>query len=155
MLTGSGRRRESLAEEKARIAAESYETAERVSAVTRPHALCPQQVFAWRRAARLPLAEPPAAAPLLFRRRLNADAEAGCNAAAEVAEAEGGPGRRHDLAHERVTVRQAAGGRQDPMVRDRRWCGTPHYGAVSGAIGRAGSQRVHDARHPRVPVAAS
>jgi transposase len=64
VFTGSGRRWEWLAEEKARIVAESYETAESVSAVARRHALSPQQLFAWRRAARLPLAEPPAVEPL-------------------------------------------------------------------------------------------
>ena len=64
IVTGSGRRREWLAEEKVRIVAESYETAESVSAVARRHFLSPQQLLAWRRAARLPLAEPPAAEPL-------------------------------------------------------------------------------------------
>ena len=60
VFTGSGRRREWLPEEKARIVAESYEAGETVSAVARRYALSPQQLFAWRRAARQPLAEAPA-----------------------------------------------------------------------------------------------
>lgn len=64
VFTGSGRRREWLPEEKARIVAESYDAGETVSAVARRYALSPQQLFAWRRAARLPLAEAPAPEPL-------------------------------------------------------------------------------------------
>ena len=60
VFTGSGRRREWLPEEKARIVAESYEASETVSAVARRDAVSPQQLFAWRRAARQPLAEAPA-----------------------------------------------------------------------------------------------
>ncbi|TGT50273.1 transposase, partial [Mesorhizobium sp. M2E.F.Ca.ET.166.01.1.1] len=60
VFTGSGRRREWLPEEKARIVAESYEAGATVSAVARRYALSPQQLFAWRRAARPPLAEAPA-----------------------------------------------------------------------------------------------
>ena len=64
VFTGSGRRREWLPEEKARIVAESYDAGETVSAVARRYALSPQQLFAWRRAARQPLAEAPALEPL-------------------------------------------------------------------------------------------
>lgn len=64
VFTGSGRRREWLPEEKARIVAESYDAGETVSAVARRYALSPQQLFAWRRAARLPLEETPAREPL-------------------------------------------------------------------------------------------
>ncbi len=64
VFTGTGRRREWLPDEKARIVAESYETGEIVSAVARRYALSPQQLFAWRRAARQPLAEVPASEPL-------------------------------------------------------------------------------------------
>jgi transposase len=60
VFTGSGRRREWLPEEKVRIVAESYEAGVTVSAVARRYALSPQQLFAWRRAARQPLAEAPA-----------------------------------------------------------------------------------------------
>jgi transposase len=60
IYTGSGRRREWLPEEKARIVAESYDVGETVSAVARRYALSPQQLFAWRRFARQPLAETPA-----------------------------------------------------------------------------------------------
>ena len=66
IFTGSGRRREWLPEEKARIVAESYETGESVSTVARRYALSPQQLFAWRRTARLPLAETPAPEPLFI-----------------------------------------------------------------------------------------
>lgn len=64
VFTGSGRRREWLPEEKARIVAESYDVGETVSAVARRYALSPQQLFAWRRAARLPLEETPEPEPL-------------------------------------------------------------------------------------------
>ena len=64
IFTGSGRRREWLPEEKARIVAESYEAGASVSAVARRHGLSPQQVFAWRRAARVRLANGPAPEPL-------------------------------------------------------------------------------------------
>ncbi|WP_192180460.1 IS66-like element accessory protein TnpA [Mesorhizobium amorphae] len=56
IFTGSGRRREWLPDEKARIVAESYEVGATVSAVARRYALFPQQLFAWRRAARQPSA---------------------------------------------------------------------------------------------------
>ncbi|WP_352714175.1 IS66-like element accessory protein TnpA [Mesorhizobium opportunistum] len=64
IFTGSGRRRDWLPEEKARIVAESYDAGETVSAVARRHALSPQQLFAWRRSARVPLANGPAPEPL-------------------------------------------------------------------------------------------
>ena len=64
VFTGSGRRREWRPEEKARIVAESYEAGESVSAVARRYALSPQQLFAWRRAARVPLTESPVPEPL-------------------------------------------------------------------------------------------
>ncbi|ESX43550.1 transposase IS3 [Mesorhizobium sp. LSHC422A00] len=57
VFTGSGRRREGPPEEKARIVAESYEAGETVCAVARRYALSPQQLFAWRRAARQRSAE--------------------------------------------------------------------------------------------------
>ncbi|TIL73993.1 MAG: hypothetical protein E5Y89_21060, partial [Mesorhizobium sp.] len=44
VFTGSGRRREWLPEEKARIVAESYDVGETVSAVARRYALSPQQL---------------------------------------------------------------------------------------------------------------
>lgn len=47
VFTGSGRRREWLPEEKARIVAESYEAGATVSAVARRYALSLQQLFAW------------------------------------------------------------------------------------------------------------
>lgn len=64
IFTGSGRRREWLPDEKARIVAESHEAGATVSAVARRYALSPQQLFAWRRAARQPLAASSAPEPL-------------------------------------------------------------------------------------------
>lgn len=64
IFTGSGRRREWLPEEKARIVAESYDAGETVSAVARRYALSPQQLSAWRRSARVPLENAPAPEPL-------------------------------------------------------------------------------------------
>ncbi|WP_127599584.1 IS66-like element accessory protein TnpA [Nitratireductor alexandrii] len=57
VFTGTGRRREWPIEDKARIVAESYEAGESVSAVARRYALSPQQLFAWRRAARKAVAD--------------------------------------------------------------------------------------------------
>lgn len=64
VFTGSGRRREWLPEEIARIVAESYDADDTVSAVARRYALSQQQLFAWRRAARVQLAETLAPEPL-------------------------------------------------------------------------------------------
>ncbi|BCH29869.1 transposase [Mesorhizobium sp. L-8-10] len=64
IFTGSGRRREWLLEEKARIVAERYEVNETVSPVARRYGLSPQQLFAWRRSARLPLTGMPTPEPL-------------------------------------------------------------------------------------------
>src|SRR5712691_9141029 len=52
VFTGSGRRRAWTAAQKAQIVTESYESGETVCAVARRHALTPQQLFWWRRAAR-------------------------------------------------------------------------------------------------------
>jgi transposase len=52
-LTGPGRRRRWSAEEKARIVAETLAPGARVSEVARRWHLSPQQVFGWRRAARM------------------------------------------------------------------------------------------------------
>ena len=57
VFTGAGRRRTWTAKQKTRIVAESYESGEPVSAVARRHALTAQQLFRWRRAARLRAAE--------------------------------------------------------------------------------------------------
>jgi len=53
IFTGAGRRRAWSAEEKARIVAESHESGARVCQVARRHGLTPQQLFGWRREARL------------------------------------------------------------------------------------------------------
>jgi transposase len=55
ILTGPGRRRRWSAEDKARIIAETLVPGARVSAVARRWQLSSQQVFGWRRAARLAL----------------------------------------------------------------------------------------------------
>ena len=52
VFTGTGRRRRWSVDQKAQIVAESHADGETVSAVARRHALTPQQLFAWRRAAR-------------------------------------------------------------------------------------------------------
>lgn len=60
VLTGPGRRRWWSAEEKARIVAETLEPGACVSEVARRWQICPQQVFGWRRQARLDgVAAPP------------------------------------------------------------------------------------------------
>jgi transposase len=58
VLTGPGRRRRWSAEEKARIVAETLAPGARVSEVARRWQICPQQVFGWRRQARLDVADP-------------------------------------------------------------------------------------------------
>src|SRR5690348_15986087 len=58
VLTGPGRRRRWSAEEKARIIAETLEPGGRVSEVARRWQVCPQQVYGWRRQARLDLSGP-------------------------------------------------------------------------------------------------
>jgi len=60
-LTGPGRRRRWSAEEKARIVAETLAPGARVSEVARRWQICPQQVFGWRRQARLDVAMQPLA----------------------------------------------------------------------------------------------
>src|SRR5260370_18079781 len=56
ILTGPGRRRRWSAEDKARIVGETLVAGARVSEVARRWQLSPQQVFGWRRAARLTMA---------------------------------------------------------------------------------------------------
>jgi transposase len=53
VFTGSGRRRIWSAEEKARIVAESVSSAASICSVARRHGLSPQQLFGWRRDARV------------------------------------------------------------------------------------------------------
>ena len=49
VFTGAGRRRDWPDDAKLAIVAESYSGLESVSAVARRHALCPSQLFTWRR----------------------------------------------------------------------------------------------------------
>lgn len=53
IFMGAGRRRAWSAEEKSAIVAESHESGARVCQVARRHGLTPQQLFTWRREARL------------------------------------------------------------------------------------------------------
>ena len=53
MLTGPGRRRRWSPEDKARVVVESFAPGARPSEVARRWQICPQQVFAWRREARM------------------------------------------------------------------------------------------------------
>lgn len=53
VLTGPGRRRQWSASEKTRIVAESLEPGRSVAEVARRWQICPQQLFGWRRTARL------------------------------------------------------------------------------------------------------
>jgi transposase len=67
---GLGRRRRWRADEKGRIVAESYEAGAIVSEVARRHDITPQQLFAWRKAARtshltLPAQEAPMVVPAM------------------------------------------------------------------------------------------
>jgi transposase len=64
LLTDPGRRRRWSAEEKAQIVAETLRPEARVSDVARRWQVCPQQVFGWRREARL-AAEAEAASPAI------------------------------------------------------------------------------------------
>lgn len=63
VLTGPGRRRRWSAEDKARIVAETLVPGARVSEVARRWQLSSQQVFGWRRAARLDMRTAPATEP--------------------------------------------------------------------------------------------
>lgn len=58
VLTGPGRRRRWSAEEKTQIVAETLAPGARVSEVARRWQICPQQVFGWRRQARVDMAGP-------------------------------------------------------------------------------------------------
>ncbi len=60
VFTGAGRRRTWSPAEKAAIVAESYGAGETVCAVARRHGLTPQQLFTWRRLARVAASRPEA-----------------------------------------------------------------------------------------------
>ena len=57
VITGTGRRRRWSGDDKARILFESLQPGVNVSEVARRHGLSPQQLFAWRNAARASVAE--------------------------------------------------------------------------------------------------
>ena len=60
LITGTGRRRQWLADDKARIVVESLKPGANVSEVARRHGLSPQQLFGWRRQAREAVGTAPA-----------------------------------------------------------------------------------------------
>src|SRR5579862_9219315 len=64
ILTGPGRRRRWSAEDKARIVAETLVPGARVSEVARCWQVASQQVFGWRRAARLAMTNAIAGGPM-------------------------------------------------------------------------------------------
>ena len=66
VITGTGRRRQFSADDKARIVEETLAPSAVVSEVARRHGLMPQQVFTWRRQARRPTAIDPALASPMF-----------------------------------------------------------------------------------------
>jgi transposase len=66
VFTGSGRRRNWSAEDKAAIVAESYSGGDTVCGTARRHGLTPQQLFTWRRQARQRMAALEAPVPSLF-----------------------------------------------------------------------------------------
>ena len=67
VISGTGRRRRWSEDEKAQVLEESLRPGAVVSEIARRHGLTPQQLFTWRRRARLPPAagdnEPPAFVP--------------------------------------------------------------------------------------------
>lgn len=71
LITGTGRRRQWSADDKARIIVESLKPDANVSEVARRHGLNPQQLFGWRRQAREAASGAPArlAAPDRFKSR--------------------------------------------------------------------------------------
>ena len=58
LISGTGRRRQWSADEKARILLESLEAGANVSEVARRHGMSPQQLFGWRRQARAGAGQP-------------------------------------------------------------------------------------------------
>ena len=66
VITGTGRRRQFSADDKARIVEETLAPDAVVSDVARRHGLMPQQLFTWRRLARRPVVSDPAPEPPMF-----------------------------------------------------------------------------------------
>jgi transposase len=66
VITGSGRRRQFSADDKARFVEETLAPGAVVSEVARQHGLSPQQLFTWRRQMRQPGAIPAAPEPQMF-----------------------------------------------------------------------------------------
>jgi transposase len=66
VITGTGRRRQFSADDKARIIEETLAPGAIVSDVARRHGLMPQQLFTWRRLARQPVVSEPTPEPPMF-----------------------------------------------------------------------------------------
>jgi transposase len=66
VITGTGRRRQFSADDKARIVEETLAPGAVVSEVARRHGLMPQQLFTWRRLARHPVVSEPTPEPPMF-----------------------------------------------------------------------------------------
>jgi transposase len=66
VITGTGRRRQFSADDKARIIEETLAPGAVVSEVARRHGLMPQQLFTWRRLARQPIMSEPTPEPPMF-----------------------------------------------------------------------------------------
>lgn len=66
VITGTGRRRQFSADDKARIVEETLAPDAVVSEIARRHGLMPQQLFTWRRLARQPIARNPVSEPPMF-----------------------------------------------------------------------------------------
>jgi transposase len=86
---GVGRRRRWRADEKGRIVAESYAAGAIASEVARLHGITPQQLFAWRKAARagdltLPAEEAPMVVPAMTTMREAGGLDAAASSAGSI-----------------------------------------------------------------------
>jgi len=70
LITGTGRRRRFSDDDKARVVEETLAPGAVVSEVARRHGLSPQQLFGWRRQARLPAAAAPRFVPAVVEAQL-------------------------------------------------------------------------------------
>jgi transposase len=103
LFTGTGRRRIWTSEQKAAIVAESYTDGVKACQVARRHGLTPQQLFGWRREARVRTAEP---APPVF---VPAMIEAPPRAAQKAPQRESSQAPAIELEIDGVTVRVGRG----------------------------------------------
>ncbi|HEX9326341.1 MAG TPA: transposase [Reyranella sp.] len=125
VLTGPERRRQWSTEDKDRIVAESYSGADSVSRIARRYGLLPQQLFTWRREARLS-ATPPAFAAVALAPMAQAEARQ----PAVPAKHRGSASAKRQMASE-VAVEIAAGG---ITVRVRRGADSSMVAAIVRAL---------------------